>query len=95
MSELLNKNIADQAHGFRGVSTAIEEYNKLTDTAAKTKLAETINSTNTSLGNYLTGLDGATAGIFNYGKSLATATLKTFALETATMAMITAISFGV
>lgn len=98
------KNIADQAHGILGVKKAIDAYNesliKNEDGTTKAsdgtkKLNSAISQSNSSFGNYLTGLDGATAGILSYGKSLATAALKTFALETATMAMITAISFGV
>lgn len=89
------KNIANQAHGFTGVNAAIKEYNKLTDTASRTKLAETISTTNTSLGNYLTGLNGASAGMGSYASSLATATAKTFALQAATMAMNTAATMGI
>lgn len=91
------KNIADQAHGFLGVKKAIDKYNNgIKDGSLNTeKFNETISQSNSSLGNYLTGLDGATAGILSYGKSLATATLKTFSLQAATMAMITAIGFGV
>lgn len=87
VKELAFKNIADQAHGFTGVSAAIKEYNSLTDIASKTKLAETINGTNSSLGKYLTGLNGANTNIGNYAKSLAKATAKTFALQAATTAM--------
>ena len=91
------KTIADQAHGFLGVKKAIDKYNNgIKDGSLNTeKFNETISQSNSSLGNYLTGLDGATAGILSYGKSLATATLKTFSLQAATMAMITAIGFGV
>lgn len=89
------KNIADQAHGFQGVNAAIKEYNTLTDTASKNKLIETINGTNTSLGKYLTGLNGANAGLQGYATSLATATLKTFALEAATTAMNAVVSYGI
>lgn len=44
------KNIADQAYGLRGVNAAINEYKKLTNDASRTRLAETINNTNSSLG---------------------------------------------
>lgn len=95
VNKLLEKQVADQAHGFLGVNSAIKEYNKLTDTASKTKLAEIINTSNSSLGKYLISLDGANTNIVKYTGSLATATLKTFALQTATMAMNAAVSFGV
>lgn len=90
------RDIADQAHGFTGVNVAIKEYNDgiKKGTLDTTKFAETISQSNSSLGNYLTKLDGAKAGIFDYGKSLANATIKSFALEAATMALNTAVSFG-
>lgn len=87
-------NIANQAHGFRGVNTAIKEYKKLTDEASKSKFAETISGTNAKLGAYLTNLNGATAGMGGYIKSLVTSTLKSFALEAATMALNAAMSLG-
>lgn len=88
------QNIAKQASGFKGVNEAINQYNKLTDTTSKSKLAETINTTNTSLGKYLTGLNGAKAGLGSYAGSLVTATARTFALQAATMAMNAVISMG-
>ena len=87
-------DIANQAHGFTGVNAAIKEYNKLTDEGSKTKFAETISQSNSSLGKYLTGLDSTTAGMGEYISSLATATLKTFSLQAATMALNMAVSFG-
>lgn len=95
VTELINTQIANQAHGILGVNAAIKEYNKLTDTASRTKLAETISNTNSSLGKYLTGLNNADAGMIGYAGSLATATAKTIGLQAATMAMNTAVSFGV
>lgn len=91
------KSIADQAHGIIGVKKAIDEYNEGIEngTLNTDKFNETISQSNSSLGNYLTGLKGTTAGIFSYGKSLATATLKTFALETATIALNAVTSLGV
>lgn len=97
-------DIADQAHGIIGVKKAIDEYKdsliKYEDGTTRAsedtkKLCEAISQSSSSLGTYLTNLNGTKAGIFSYGKSLATATIKTFALETATMAMNAAISFGV
>lgn len=98
------KNIADQAHGFLGVKKAIDEYNdsliKNEDGTTKAsdgtkKLSETISQSNSSLGKYLTNLKGADAGMIGYAGSLATATIKTFALEAATMAMNAAVSYGI
>lgn len=90
------KNIAVQAHGYLGVKKAINEYNESliryednTTEASKgtTKLCETISQSNSSLGKYLTGLNGTTAGMGKYISSLATATVKTFTLKAATMAL--------
>lgn len=83
------KNIADQAHGFTGVKKVIDEYNKgiKNGTLNAEKFTETISKSNSSLGKYLTGLNGATAGMGQYISSLVTAKIKTFALKTATMAL--------
>lgn len=96
------KNIADQAHGFLGVKKAIDEYNKSlivnednTTTASDgtKELNKTISQSNSSLGKYLTKLDGATAGMGRYALSLTTAALKTFTLKAATMALNMVTSF--
>ena len=90
------KNIADQAHGFLGVKKAIDKYNNgIKDGSLNTeKFNEAISQSNSSLGKYLTGLDSTTAGMGEYISSLATATLKTFSLQAATMALNMAVSFG-
>lgn len=95
VEELLKSQIANQAHGFLGVNTAIKKYNELTDVTTKNKFAKTISQSNSNLGKYLTGLKGANAGMGRYAASLVTATAKTFALKTATMAMNATISMGV
>lgn len=83
------KNIASQAHGFIGVRKAIDEYNKgIKNGSLNTeKFNTTISQSNSSFGKYLTGLKGTKAGMGNYAASLVTATAKTFALKTATMAL--------
>ena len=90
------KNIASQAHGFIGVRKAIDEYNEslikyedgTTEASEGTKkLCGAISQSNSSFGKYLTGLKGTKAGMGNYAASLVTATAKTFALKTATMAL--------
>ena len=95
-------DIANQAHGFKGVNEAIQKYNKLTDDASKSKLVDTIAKSNASLGEYLSGLEDAdgkfgkaSIGLGGYAGSLATATLKTVALNVATTAMNAAISMGI
>ncbi len=97
VSQLNNDYIAKQAHGFVGVNAAIKEYNNLKkDSIDKAnKFAETIGKSNANLGKYLTGLKSTTGGMGGYALSLVGATAKTVALEMATMALNTAISFGV
>lgn len=90
-----NKNIADQAHGLRGVNAAINEYKKLTNDASRTRLAETINNTNSSLGRYLINLKGANAGLFDYGVALVSAKIKTLALQAATMTLNAVLGYGI
>ena len=98
------KNIANQANGYKGVKAAIDEYNesliKNQDGTTKAsdgtkRLSEAILQGNSSLGKYLISLNGSTTEIFSYGKYLATAAVKTFALQTATMALNSAVGFGV
>lgn len=98
------KNIANQAHGYKGVKAAIDEYNesiiKNQDGTTKAsdgtkRLSEAILQGNSSLGKYLISLNGSTTEIFSYGKYLATAAVKTFALQTATTALNSAVGFGV
>jgi hypothetical protein len=54
-----------------------------------------ISVTNGKLGNYLSGLNGAKGSLIGYGVSLVGATVKTFALEAATMALNAALTWGV
>lgn len=80
------KNIAEQAHGFLGVKKAIDEYKKgLKETDFDIgKFIEAIKQSNSSLGEFLEGLDGAEGGLLDYAGSLATATLKSAAMEAIT-----------
>ena len=59
------------------------------------KFNGTISQSNSSLGKYLTSLNGAKAGMDSYAGSLITATAKTVALQAATMALNTAIYMGI
>ena len=98
------KNIADQAHGFKGVKNAINKYNAgITQTDFDTeKFVSTVNLANPSLGKYLSSLKDANgqyrkadAGLNGYAGSLITAAAKTVALQAATMALNTAIYMGI
>lgn len=89
-----NANIASQAHGYKGVKKAIDEYNKsLSVSEEKTKsLTTAISNSNVKLGNHLANLNGAKAGMGGYALSLATVTAKSIALNVATTALNMGIS---
>ncbi len=91
------KNIAQQAQGIKGVKQAIDFYNDgiKNGTLNVEDFNDTMTQSNSSLGKYLIGLNGGTAGLGGYAASLATATLKTIGLSVATAAMNAAVSFGV
>ena len=95
---ILNTNyIAQQAQGYKGVNAAMQKYNELRkeSNGAELKFAETVGKSNKNLGKYLKGLNGAKAGMTTYGISLVKATVKTVALQAATMALNAVISFGI
>lgn len=98
------QNIASQAHGFSGVNNAIEEYkNSLkkcddgtTEATANTqKFIDILSTSNSTLADCMTKANGSSIGMGDYAKSLAAATIKTFALEEATMALNTGVSYGI
>lgn len=80
-------DIANAAHGFKGVKQAIDEYNKGIEegTLNTDKFVSTISSSNTNLGKYLSNLKGAEGNIFSYAGSLVTATARTITLEATTI----------
>ena len=90
-------NIADVAHGFNGVNTAIKEYNKvvLNSTQDTDKFINAISKSNPKLADCMKNFKTGSMSMTDYGFSLATATIKTFALEAASMALNAAISMGV
>lgn len=71
-----NKNIANQAHGYKGVKKAIDEYNKSVGVSKEKAdaLTTAISNSNAKLGNHLTSLNNAKATMRGYALSLATAT---------------------
>lgn len=75
----------------------ISAYNNLVDKSGQTqsKFASAISTFNPQLGSYLSGLDGAEASLAGYGAQLAFATVKTFALQAATLALNAALSMGI
>ena len=93
INELITKqnyeNIAKQSFSFQGINANIKEYNSLLKSSVKegNAFAEVVASHNMKLGNYLTSLNGANAGLGGYIKSLGIAKLKTIALSIATTSL--------
>ena len=107
MSDTAKMTVADAfdatyggTSGLSNVKKLVESYNALGDktnvqTAAQKNLAEQISITNKRFGSYINGLNGAKAGVIEYGVQLVAAKVKTIALTAASAALNAAISFGV
>ena len=82
--------------GFNKVSNAIQQYNGLSSSSTKELNAFTaaIGLTNSRLSIYLASLNGAKASMSGYVVSLFNATVKTVALQFATVALNSAITMG-
>lgn len=83
--------------GFTNVKSSIELFNQAQQSGADNAraFAKAVGQSNTQLGNYLGGLDGAKASLVGYGTQLAITTAKTIGLRAVTMALNAALSFGV
>ena len=86
--------ISKTATSMSNAKNIISAYNNLIDGTGKTqqKFASSVSTFNPKLGNYLSGLKGAQGSLAGYGVQLGIATVKTLALESATMAMSTALT---
>ena len=82
--------------GFANVKSTIELFNQAQQSGADNAkaFAKAVGQSNTQLGNYLGGLDGAKASLVGYGVQLAATTAKTIALRTVTMALNAALTWG-
>ena len=89
--------ISQYSTGLTGVANTMAQYNKLAEKGIsnQNEYAKAIATTNPKLGSYLTSLNGAKAGMSGYAIQLAGATLKTVALQAATMALDAALSIGI
>lgn len=89
--------ISQYSTGLTGVANTMAQYNKLAEKgiANQNEYAKAIATTNPKLGSYLTSLNGAKAGMSGYAIQLAGATLKTVALQAATIALDAALSMGI
>lgn len=92
-----NQYISQYSTGLVGVTNTMAQYNKLAEKGIsnQNEYAKAIATTNPKLGSYLTSLNGAKAGMSGYAIQLAGATLKTVALQAATIALDAALSMGI
>lgn len=83
--------------GYTKITQAMKQYNALGAVSQKEQqnFATAVSLTNTKLGSYLTGLNGAKASLSGYGVSLIASTAKTVGLTIATTALNTALTFGI
>lgn len=89
--------ISKTSSSMTNAKNIISAYNNLVDKSGQTqsKFASAISTFDPQLGSYLSGLDGAEASLAGYGVQLAFATVKTFALQAATLALNAALSMGI
>lgn len=83
--------------GYTKITQAMKQYNALGTVSQKEQqnFATAVSLTNTKLGSYLTGLNGAKASLSGYGVSLIASTAKTVGLTIATTALNAALTFGI
>nr|DAO89468.1 MAG TPA: endonuclease subunit [Caudoviricetes sp.] len=83
--------------GYTKITAAMKQYNALGAASQKEQqnFATAVALTNTKLGSYLTGLNGAKASLSGYGISLIASTAKTVGLTIATTALNAALTFGI
>lgn len=89
--------ISKTSSSMTNAKNIISAYNNLVDKSGQTqsKFASAISTFNPQLGSYLSGLDDAEASLAGYGVQLAFATVKTFALQAATLALNAVLSMGI
>ena len=89
--------ISGSAKSFSSVRNIISHYNGIIDESGKRQkeFANIISAANPQLGNYLTGLNGASASLGKYVVQLGIAAVKTVALQAASMALNAALTLGI
>lgn len=89
--------ISKTSTSMTNAKNIISAYNNLVDRSGATqqKFASSISTFNPKLGSYLSGLKGAQGSLAGYGVQLGIATVKTIALEAATIAMNAALTMGI
>lgn len=95
--QLLGNGLTDLKGKYTQIQTAISRYNSLSSKSAsfQEKYNKAMAGSSTSMGKYLSGLKGAKATFGGYIGSLVGATIKTIALEAATMALNAALTMGI
>lgn len=83
--------------GFSNVKSTMALFNQAQQSGSENAkaFASAVGQSNTQLGNYLGGLNGAKASLVGYGIQLAITTAKTIALRAASMALNAALSWGI
>ena len=83
--------------GFANVKSTITMFNQAQQLGSENAkaFASAVGQSNTQLGNYLGGLNGARASLVGYGTQLAITTAKTIGLRAASMALNAALSWGI
>ena len=89
--------ISKTSSSLTNAKNLISAYNNIVDKSGTTqqKFASSISTFNPQLGSYISGLKGAAGSLGGYGVQVAIATVKTFALEAATLALNTALTMGI
>lgn len=89
--------ISGSAKSFSNVRSIINHYNGIIDESGKKQreFANIISAANPQFGNYLTGLNGASASLGKYVVQLGIAAVKTVALQAASMALNAALTLGI
>lgn len=86
-----------QDKSFRNCKSIINEYNTGCKNVgvSQADFVQTVGTSNQVMGRYLSGLNGASAGMGGYTKALIGAKLQTIGLQAASMALNASISMGV
>lgn len=79
--------------GISNIKSVISAFNQI-DPTNQQAFASAVGQTNAQLGSYLGGLNGAKASMLGYATETTIATAKTMALRAATMALNTALTWG-
>lgn len=95
--KLLGTQLTNLKGKYSQIQTAINRYNSMSSKSAsfQEKYNKAMAGSSSSMGKYLSGLKGAKATFGGYIGSLVGATVKTIALEAATIALNAALTMGI